>query len=154
MNKTQAFIISLLLLSGPGAYLAWVMISMFLNHAQDASMMLQITAGIASLCGVATALLPFGILLFMPSGPKVVKAKAVKAKKGKEQAAVADAEEAEVEDDDEEIIGESTFGEDVEMSDDMDEFEPDHENETMEFESDDVIDDFDMDDEPKPKKKR
>ena len=73
MGKMQAVIVSGLLLMPAGGLLAYVMIMMFMNHAGDAKVMLQITAGLASLCGVTAALMPVAILLFMPAaGSKAV----------------------------------------------------------------------------------
>jgi hypothetical protein len=155
----------------PAAFLAFLLVMAFLNHADGMGGTLNAVVGVALLAAVATALMPVGILLFggpkAPAKPKAAKAPKPSKKKGKDEPAEEEEDAAAVAPDEaeEEVLVEEEEVVAAESDAMLDEFEADEdagfeddwdetgEGASDEFEFDDALSDdeldFDFDDENK-----
>jgi hypothetical protein len=170
VTKSSSALMSLVA-AVPAAFLAFLLVMAFLNHADVMGGTLNAVVGVALLAAVATALMPVGILVFGgpkgPARPKAAKAPKPSKKKGKDEpakeeeaAALApDEVEEEVLVEEEEVVAaesdamldEFEGGEDAGFDDD--EWDASGEGASDEFEFDDALSDdeldFDFDDEKK-----
>lgn len=171
MTKSSSALLSLVA-AVPAAFLAFLLVMAFLNHADKMGGTLNAVVGVALLAAVATALMPVGVLLFGgprgPAKPKAAKApKPAKKKKGKaasEEDAAASAIAATAAQD-EELVDDEEFetAESDAMLEEFEAEEPDAaveedwdeagEGASDEFEFEDALSDdeldFDFDDEDK-----
>ncbi|NLE58079.1 MAG: hypothetical protein GX616_06955 [Planctomycetes bacterium] len=90
MTKSSSALLSLVA-AVPAAFLAFLLVMAFLNHADKMGGTLNAVVGVALLAAVATALMPVGVLLFGgprgPARPKAAKAPKPSRKKDKKKAA-------------------------------------------------------------------
>ena len=173
MGRTQRALTSLVA-AIPAGFLAYLLVVVFLKQADTLPTMMKVIVGVALLCAVLVALMPFGLLIF--GGAR--KSDADGSKAGKRKGAEADEDEDEVSavddvDDDVEAVDDdsvSAFEDEDEdgdeesvadvMADSDDEITagPDSsldEIESVDFEDEDEVEPLDFEDEdeePAPKK--
>lgn len=139
MTKSSTALMSLVA-AIPGALLAFLLVMAFLNHADKMGGTLNAIVGVALLCGVATALMPVGVLIFGgPKGPAKPKAaKKVKPKKEKAKKEKPAKKQAKSEPDDEFVDEDADDEGSSELVDDEVDLD-DEETEQVELAEDDEI---------------
>lgn len=148
MSKMSAIIMSVVLLTLPSGYLAYSVIMMFLNHAENAPGIVQILSGVMLLTLLPLMIMPVLISLFMGAAPARESKRDEAQEDDEDVEEFASEEELEADEDfDDEAADEDFETGELELSGDSGEFEEADDFGDFDDELDD--DDFDFDDDKK-----